>query len=522
MKAMQLLLSLLLSFLFALWTHRVEIGDRYAMYDDAAIYYVLRAQTEPGSLGKDLLANSLGGGAVSGAGGMRVLSGPLLPVERAAARAYGLREMLLAKAILLQTAAGTMALALGLSLGFGGWAWGFWALFMAYFSSTDVFFGGLHRGYGPLLALALYYFAEKGSLAGALAVTAGFYAFYGASFPFSSCVVILMLVADAEAKYRRCGWALLLLFAAAPFAALLFKPEFVAGINSAFSWKADFNTAGFLSPEIYFFNMNEHSPVYRWLTWALFAAAGAAFFQSRSAWRKFPAGDRLFAGAIALSFAWAYFLDPGLSSRQVVHSLPLFLALFPFRRLISMAPGQLRTAALWGMAALPLSASLFGETPSDHITQVSPVVMQALAALPTDSLLLVHPETAMLAGFFAGRSTYANDKWEGLLCGFSRGPLCGEVRERNRKVFEIYYAASPAGTAGFAAASGVTHFVVEERFYLPEYLGGLGHFRRLSGRSALAFAGGGVALLDLAREKGVMLEPGAWLLETGRLKGGKK
>lgn len=520
MKINRLLLPLLVSFLFALWTHRDELSDKYSVYDDAGMYYLLRAQVEPGSMEKDLVVRAFGSGALSGIGGVRLLSGFLLPVEKAAAKALGLREMLLSKAILLQTVTGVAAVALGRSLGFGGWAWGFLALFMAYFSSMNVFFGGLHREYAPLLCLALYYCAEKGLLAGALAVSAGFYAFYGASFPFSCCVGMLMLAAGADAKSRRYGWLLLAVFAAVPFILRSFKPEIIDGIGVAFAWKGSLNVDGFFPPEIYLFNANDHGVLYRWLTWGLAAASGAALILYRAAGRSIPRGDRIFFGAMALSFAWAWALDPGFSSRQVVYSLPLLLALFPFRYLAAAAPGRMRTVALRGMTALPLLAFFPAESGLGNVAHVSPVTMRAVAALPRESLVFTHPETARQLGFFTGRSPYSNERWETALCGLIQSPLCEEARDRFRENFEIYYSVSPGAVAGFAAASGVTHFLAEEEFYLPDYLEcRIGHRYRFCGRSAQARAAGGSALLDLAREQGVKLGPGAWLLEAGRLKG---
>ena len=91
MKINRLLFPLLASFLFALWTHRDELSDKYAIRDDAGLYYLLRAQVEPGSMKNDLLVRAFGDGPLSGAGGVRILSGFLLPVEKAAAKALGLR-----------------------------------------------------------------------------------------------------------------------------------------------------------------------------------------------------------------------------------------------------------------------------------------------------------------------------------------------------------------------------------------------------------------------------------------------
>ena len=221
---------LLASFLFALWTHRDELSDKSAIRDDAGMYYLLGAQVDPGSMKNDLLVRAFGDGPLSGAGGVRILSGFLLPVEKAAAKALGLREMLLSKAILLQTVAGVVVMALGRSLGFGGWAWGFLALFMAYFSSTNVFFGGLHRAYAPLLCMALYYCAEKGLIAGALAVTAGFYAFTAllCRFPavWSCCPCC-----KRRAKPQRYGWLLLASSRRFLYPAL-FRPDIINGSAS--------------------------------------------------------------------------------------------------------------------------------------------------------------------------------------------------------------------------------------------------------------------------------------------------
>lgn len=519
MKIKSLLLSLLVSFLFALWTHRVELSDKYAVYNDAGIYYLLRAQADPGSMKNDLLASALGGGPLSSASGVRLLSGFMLPVEKAAMKLMGLREMLLLKSILLQTLTCAAAFALARALGFGGWAWGFLPLFMAYFSSTNVFFGGLHRAYAPLLCLALYYYAEKGLIAGALAVSAGVYAFYGASFPLFCCVVMLLLVGSADAKRRRYGWILLTVFAAVPFVLRFLRPDIVNGLGVAFAWKGSMNTHGFLWPEIYLFNANDHREVYRWLTWALAAASAAALFFYRAAGRSIPRGDRIFLGAIAVSFIWAWLIDPGFSSRQTVYSLPLLLALFPFRYVIAAVPGKMRTAALWGMAALPLLALVSFENHSRTIARVSPAIMRTLSALPEDSVVFSHPEAAPLLGFFTGRATYSNERWETALCGLTQNPLCEEARERQRKTFEIYYSTSPAAVAAFAASSGVTHFLVEEEFYSPDYFG-----FRLSGRyrfierSARSRRPGDPALLELVRKKGAELEPGVWLMETVRLK----
>ena len=136
------------------------------------------------------------------------------------------------------------------------------------------------------------------------------------------------------------------------------------------------------------------------------------------------------------------------------------------------------------MTALPLLAFFSFGSISSGIAHVSPVMMRAVAALPRDSVVFAHPETARLLGFFTGRSPYSNERWETALCGLIQSPLCEEAKDRHRKTFEIYYSSSPGAVAAFAASSGVTHFLAEEEFYLPDYLEGrLGHRYRFIGRS---------------------------------------
>lgn len=496
---------------WALFSHRAELRHPELYYGDTGYYYVLRGYADGARLGKDHLMSYL---RQNESGRVSMIPAALLPIERRLAARFGPRDILLWKSILLQFAVCALA-ALALRRRYGEDAAWALPLFALYFSMTDVFFGGLHRGFGAAALLLLYLALLTGSAWLWAAALGAYAAFYHASLPMAAAVWACwrwrgrILSSPARAAAYAALYAAALL-TGAQLAKALF-PGTVEGVLYAFSWKdlEAGGVGGFIRN--YVINSPEFNHVYAWVTVALAAAALAGAQAGR---KLLDAAELPLALGLLAAFTGLALFSPALASRQTVHALPLLL-LLAFCGLLS----GLRIKELgWAAAAALLAVFLVKESEIADLHRADPRVNSAIeAAAGQDDMLFAHPLRKELS-LYTGRASYFWLEADSFICASGSARECGAAVERLHSALAAYYSESGPGLAAFIRSSGADHYLVDERYYSREFFTGEGGERRLRALSARYAAGAArPALLEAARAAGKEVAEGVYLAPAGRL-----
>ncbi|MCM2267014.1 MAG: hypothetical protein NDI60_04485 [Elusimicrobiales bacterium] len=518
-KVLHLLLACAAFAAWALFLHRHELSARDAVYDDNGYYYVLHGAADPAALEGDLLMAAYRRG--DGGAGF-AWKWPMNPVlaraEAALLDKLPLRKVLVWKSVIFQVLAGIPVFLLGLAYFGAGGGYFFAAVFYAYFSSMDVFFGGLPRGAHVCLVGLAFYFLKARSLPGLLAYAALTYFLYVSALPLALALLGIFLFLHTAGRARAAVFAGAAVAVAGLFSyVFFFHPETREMLRAAFAWKSTFNVGAGPAALRLLLGFNDHGGLYMIFTALLLLGTGLLYYGENSF--EWPREARIFGAAMTAAFLGAALVDVNLASRQLLHALPLLLAVlfcFNFYRRPSLRGKPAAALAAAALLLFVLAEKRFltlDAEPKEHLYR--------LAALPADSLVFSHPHTARLIGLYAARSVYSHDQWEDLLCGFGYKEGCAEAARRFRSSIAAYYAADISGLRELAAAGKVTHILADIRLYDEEYLDRrVGNLRAAAAsKQALAAAGRPAALKLLAQRAGERISEHYYLLEAGALSG---
>lgn len=455
-------LAVLLCSAWALFLHRDELRDRNVFYGDSSYYYVLYGYADASLLKKDFLMSYLR--ELEGKEKVSLVPRPLLPLERRMVRFAGPREILLWKAILGQMLICILTVFL-LRLRYGAAAAWALPLFVLYFSTTDVFFGGLHREFGAAALLLLYFGMLRNSRALLAASLVAFAMFYWVSLPLALAVL-------AAWRWREkifAGPAGVAVYAAGTAAISLsgiyllqwLFPDYMAGALQALSWK-DQGAGGFLGfVQAYLLNSFEHVGPYTWITCCLAACAAAGWWGGQRILGEEEKPLALAAGVIFISVA---LYSPSLASRQIVHVFPLLVLLAFVNLLYALRIRQL----CWAAVAALLCAFLVAGGGEAGLHRVNPETNAAIeAATAEGDLVFAHPYEEAL-GLYTRRAVYAWVMTDSLVCANGPRAKCEEAAQRLDSALRVYYTGSREELADFIRSSGVDHFLVHERYYVPD------------------------------------------------------
>ncbi len=388
----------------------------------------------------------------------------------------------------------------------------FSTLAMVCFLSMDSFYFGQNRSFGAFLFFAFADLAVAGRYAALPFFIYLFYIFY----PY---LALPAAIAAAAAFFllRKEGRGRTPLLAAA-LVSLALAAVTDIGLDAAIEGAGafDYKLAGFFGWPVspgnplhlvvyYLLNANEHSRLYSALLPAL--AAASLLGWRGSGWKP-PVPVRKAALALVpflASFALLYPFSPLIASRQAIFAVPYLLCL---------------GAAAWAETALArtrmvpaafAAAAVFaaGHPVLNEIDDISPYagIYRSLGTLPKDAMIAGAPEGRLLAGipYYSERQIFYSDITSEVL---SAAASRREKQERRAAEAAAVCSPDPAAAAAFAAANGVTHFLVE-RSQAP---GGSCGPR---GSALYALAASGRAVLKAAAPEGEVFLVGAADLPAG-------
>lgn len=527
-RGVKLLLAFVLASAWAGYIHRRELAaaDRSVVYADIGYYYVLYGYASPSLLQRDLLMETLRERSALKMAGVGPIPRILLPVETALARRFDVRTILLWKSILLQVVISMTLFLIGLRLSPRLDPFVLLGVSLLYLSTTDVFFGGLHRELGFLMVCLAFYAVLRRALPLLFVAVLGTYAFYAASLPFMLALTALAVFPRLRGRGKTL-WAGGCLAAGVGLMAWTFLSggaPVLAAVREAFTWKESFNAAGRGFFELYVINSNEHAAAYVYFTLLLGLISLPLLLMLVRRGALFPPSERVFAAAMLVSFGAALFVSKGFAGRQLLHSLPLLLAVFAARGVAAL-PASRPWKPQWVLLVGMLSMFLVVEDRAIDLHVLPRRAVRAVASLDLDALVAAHPDTGRLLSVSTRRATYGNNEHVSILCTFRIARQCRMARARHRELLRIYHTDRADAVVEFVRRSGVSHLLVEQRYFdrgcgrTPGRPAGRGH----RGQDRDPHCGPGRALLTMARQKGRELDPGVYLLDRAAvLAGGRR
>ena len=512
--------ALFISVGWSLFIHREELADRHVVDDDVGgYYYVYYGLADETALPKDLLMQAVRDTGFGRLGGVWIAPRLVMPIEVRLAARFGLRQTLLWKSVALGALVALVAFLAAAAVHGPGPALGLLAVLLPVLSSTDALYGGMPRTFGLLITCLCWLSLVRGSAWGLAACVALSYALYAAMSPLALAFFAVLLLSRLDAGRRvAAALACAALCGAGVWALVHFLPDKIEGIRTIFSFKNALRTGELTLPETLFLNSNEHSPMYRVFSLLMLACALAAGWLLRNRRDLLLAWESQYLLAMAAAFLACLPIDVNFASRQLIHALPLFLCVYPWRAAFSLR----RRGDFFRLAAAVL-VMFFALWPKiSNLHRVDAGKVAAVASLPKDSLIFAHPERSSEISFFSGLAVYSQRDWQHLLCGFRYGDYCDKASQRAAESLGVFYGSSADRVRRFAASSGVTHFVVEERYYADKYFrsnDGNSEFAKASKMESARAGPGEAALLSLAKKLGRRVSPGVWILASSALNG---
>ncbi len=338
-----------------------------------------------------------------------------------------------------------------------------------YFLSMDSFYFGQNRTLGALLnSLLIYVLCSEKYILVPFFVPL-FYVTY--PYPaFSTAILALALPFFRRKELAGRGWAY---FSALGLSAALTILPGVGGVSGFIrnpnkykflSWSGapldPKNTVDIIFNFI--LNMNEHGSLYMIFTGLLLGIILAKLL--RSGPRGLGALARAVGPALGASlagFAVLYLFKPLFAARQLSFILPSSVSLAAGLAAAGLSGEKNSKALPWLAALLFVSLHPF----YNNITDFSRFrgLYEYIGRLPAGSLLAGDPKSLVYAGvpFYAKRKVFYSDNMDIFTVVLNDE----EIKNRREAMLRAFCSGSAAAAGRIARDYGLTHFLVEERFY---------------------------------------------------------
>ncbi|MBF0331222.1 MAG: hypothetical protein HQL17_04735 [Candidatus Omnitrophica bacterium] len=353
------------------------------------------------------------------------------------------------------------------------YAFFFSGLFLMYFLSMDSFFGGMGRGFGVLCTVSFLFFIFKERLLLATASILLSLMFYRT---ISVSLVMTLLLVFISMKYRENFWKIVVVCCVAAIAGEVFLLHSVRSLPF-FTWLQNFQTYKFYLRESlgcggsdplsvlknFVFNLNEHSDLYRYLSYAFMSAAVIIMLMIKD-WSNIPKAAWLMLLGATISFILIFPLHPTTASRQFVFTMPLFLVMLVgcnvYRVLghRKVLPEVLLGILVFGfMVAHPL----FNDTNSWRAYER---IYAYFGAVPKDAMIAGHARSRLLRTipFFTKRQIFYSEKMRDALLMYYSPQF---IRERRLINLNAFYADSLEAVKDFIIKNKIDYLIVESKYY---------------------------------------------------------
>jgi hypothetical protein len=352
------------------------------------------------------------------------------------------------------------------------------ALFFLIYSSTmDAFYGGLQRGVGFAVICAFYYYLCRDRIIGLIACIF-------LSLLFDPHILPLLVIATSIHCYARrikgvysAKNALYFLIVSGLTAIFLyliiynFHSDLKVYLFNHMQWKwllkTDFSRNEVISfVGNFVLNIHEHSLIYKYFTLFLsFSALVFLFLRPKKA--VLTGGDKVFIFSSFTAFFLLLPLQPGVASRQLIFSLPLFLIIFFWKKAISVSLSR-SIIFLLLFSGIFIAFNRCTNELADFTKRR--IYFDFFSYLPKNTLIAGHPESLRYIPFFSKRSVYFDPLWEENMLSFFDKKKQDEFKERKAALIKFIYSRDIEGFKKFIINNQVTHLIINEFYYSDSYL----------------------------------------------------
>ena len=448
------------------FTDRLAFTPGYSTYTDTFSLYGLHTITDPALFPGDPAANLFRIMAADpGAGNLVVLSlyKALLPLAGLpwSAKIISIFSVLFSAFLIYQA---------GLRMKFQkDTAFLLAAFHTIYFFSTNVFYFGQFRTLGAVLnSLLLYVLCSEKYI-----LVPFFVPLFYITYPYPAfSAVILALALPIFRRKEILGRGRAYFFTLCLSAALTVFPR-IDGVSAFFRAGGQYKSLSWFGAPIdlenavdvilnFIFNINEHGYLYMIFTGLLLGAILAKLL--RNGPRGFEVISRAIGPALAASlagFCVLYPFYPLFAARQVSFILPSAVSLAAALASVELLGEKSIRVLPWLAAILFVTLHPFYSNIRDFSRFRG--LYEYIGRLPADSLLAGDPGSEVYAGapFYAKRKVLYSDNIDILAVALDEA----EIKNRREALLRAFCSGSAAAAGRIARDYGLTHFLVEERFY---------------------------------------------------------
>lgn len=486
-KIKPILIVIAIGFALNLYVHRKELVNSYIVYGDIAFHYIFNYLLDNSLFPRDIFLQTLIESKFSW--DLIPLATPLLPISLVLIKIFSLSKALALHSIFYSIIASLFVFKIGRFLKNDREALKLVLIFLIYTITMDSFCGGCVRGIGFILTSAIYYCLYREYKWQTIILIPLTFVFYPPILPMvliASCLGVY----NKKNKYIRGRFRIIaytFLFIISIVVLLKafyhFNQVIMPFLQDIMQWKTDNflevskNTIMPLPVRFvldYIFNFDEHTPVFSYFTIAMITAIVAVLFKRRKALHLMLA-DKKFILAAFLAFIILLPLHGAIASRQLIFSLPLFLAII-FWRVVGIRFFQMKRKLLVGLLLVGLLIGFYNfENGLLHLGRFKSC-FKYISAQPKDILVAAHPLAADFIPFFTKRSVFYSYFWDD-----QKGFLSNEIRKvlqtRRERLLKALYTSSESELLSFINQYRITHFVIVDHYYSEDYLNNFDYFQ---------------------------------------------
>jgi len=520
----QFIIVFIFSLLISFYNHREEISSNNTIYGDTAFYYLLDGINNPFKVQNDPILKSLANNIEFK---KYLIFNPLslILLETFNKLTGNISRTLIIFSFIIQIIAFFVFIKLSKIIfkNFDFWENLLVAIFLSlFFSTSDVFFGVLHREAGFVLSVLTYiFFVSKRTYL--FLVSSFFYAlFYSVSLPFILTLNLFYFTFVKNKINKMISIAVLAVSAILSYILLrtsYFYDKLIA-IRNGFEWKKysiDFN---FISR--YFLNLNEYSELYIYFIYFLLLILLPCLIISinkKNIKKLINKNEAVLVSAIVISFLISgIVISFPIASRQGIFLIPLVIALLVLKGISNISKKPVYSLITINILFLIPFTFLREKAVGFHSVDKE-IVNYIMSDTDKNSIVFTHPANDILH-LLTSRLPYYYFEMETFGCAINKD-ICSEIMERFETSVDIYYTDSIDKVLKFLKDNHIDIVVVETKYYNTSYFNFnddinskiiLRSWKSYSENTKKRFA-----LLELAKKYGHNLNDVDFIIDTKKL-----
>ncbi|MBP7795744.1 MAG: hypothetical protein KA059_03080 [Elusimicrobiales bacterium] len=522
--SIQFIIVFIFSFLISFYNHREEITANNTIYGDTGFYYLIDGINNPFKIQNDPILKSFGKDI-----GVKkyLIFNPLslISLQIFNKLTSNTSKSLILFSFIIQIIAFFVFVKLSKIIfkNFNFWENLLVAVFLSmFFSTSDVFFGVLHREAGFVFSLLTYMFFITERTCPFL-ISSFFYAvLYSVSLPFILTLNLFYFTFIKNKIKKTLSISVLAISAILSYIILrssYFYDKLIS-VRNGFEWKKYSNGFNFLSR--YFLNLNEYSELYIYFIYFLLLILLLCIIISinKKAIKKLiNKNEAVLASAIVVSFLISgIVISFPVASREGIFLIPLLISLLALKGISNISKKPVYSLILINILfAIPFT--FLREKATGFHSVDKEIVNYILSNTDKNSIMFTHPANDILH-LLTSRLPYYYFEMETFGCAINKD-VCSKIMERFETSVDIYYTDSIDKIIKFVKNNNIGIIVVETKYYDTSYFNFNDDINsKIIIRSWKSYSGNikkRFALLELAKKYGNILNDTDFIIDTKKL-----